>query len=124
VIRKKPKTTKYVAKKESIRSHNDDANLGYRKRDSYYQDMEDRIKRMESAIIASGLQGPAGLVDVKEEKEEEEEEEKTSSDRIESQAKLSNQLANLVIDSNGSSNFIGMYCFQLPAYAGCINTTL
>lgn len=79
--------------------------------------MEDRIKRMESAIIASGLQGPAGLVDVKEEKEEEEEEEKTSSDRIESQAKLSNQLANLVIDSNGSSNFIGMYCFQLSALA-------
>lgn len=82
----------------------------YRKRDSYYQDMEDRIKRMESAIIASGLQGPAGLVDVKEEKEEEEQEEKTSSDMIESQAKLSNQFANLVINSNGSSNFIGMPC--------------
>lgn len=76
--------------------------------------MEERIKRMESTIIASGLQGPAGLVDVKEEKEEEEE--KTSSDRIESQAKLSNQLANLVIDSNGSSNFIGMYCFQQSAF--------
>lgn len=76
--------------------------------------MEDRIKRMESAIIASGLQGPAGLVDVKEEEEEEEEEgeEKTSSDKIESQAKLSNQLANLVIDSNGSTNFIGIYCSQ------------
>ncbi|EED15158.1 conserved hypothetical protein [Talaromyces stipitatus ATCC 10500] len=67
--------------------------------------MEERIKRMESAIIASGLQGPAGLVNMKE--KEKEEEEKTSSDRIESQAKLSNQLANLVIDSNGSSNFIG-----------------
>jgi hypothetical protein len=69
--------------------------------------MEDRIKRMESAIISSGLQGPAGLVDAKE--QEEEGEEKTSSDKIESQAKLSNQLANLVIDSNGSTNFIGMY---------------
>jgi hypothetical protein len=75
--------------------------------------MEERIKRMESTIIASGLQGPAGLVNVKE--EEEEEEEKTSSDRIESQAKLSNQLANLVIDSNGSSNFIGVCCFKLSA---------
>lgn len=67
---------------------------------------------MESAIIASGLQGRAGLVDVKEQ-EEEEGEEKTSSDKIESQAKLSNQLANLVIDSNGSTNFIGMYRSQL-----------
>lgn len=83
------------------------ANFDNRKRDSYYQDMEDRIKRMESAIISSGLQRPAGLVDVKE--QEEEGEEKTSSDKIESQAKLSNQLANLVIDSNGSTNFIGMY---------------
>lgn len=73
--------------------------------------MEDRIKRMESAIISSGLQGPAGLVDAKEE-EEEEGGEKTSSDKIESQAKLSNQLANLVIDSNGSTNFIGMYRSQ------------
>lgn len=76
--------------------------------------MEDRIKRMESTIIASGLQVPAGLVDVKEEGGEEQEE-KTSSDMIESQAKLSNQFANLVINSNGSSNFIGMYLFDLSA---------
>lgn len=118
MIRKKPKTTKYVFKfKVALTKYWINAKNEYRKRDSYYQDMEDRIKRMESAIIASGLQGQAGLVDVKEEEEEEEEdqEEKTSSDMIESQAKLSNQFANLVINSNGSSNFIGMYRSKLSA---------
>ncbi|KAE8551777.1 hypothetical protein EYB25_005667 [Talaromyces marneffei] len=83
VIRKRPKTTK--------------------NRDSYYQDIEERIKQMESAIIASGLQGPAGLLVGG----KEDEGETTSSDKIEIQAKLSNQLTNLVIDSNGSFNFIG-----------------
>jgi hypothetical protein len=48
---------------------------------------------MESAIIASGLQ------DMKEE---------ASFDRIETQARLSNQISNLVLDSKGSPNFIGM----------------
>ena len=63
--------------------------------------MEDRIKRMESAIITSGLHGTAEPVEGKEE-------EKSSSNRIESQAGLVNHLSNLVIDANGSSNFIGM----------------
>ncbi|KAE9376517.1 hypothetical protein N431DRAFT_501370 [Stipitochalara longipes BDJ] len=58
--------------------------------------MEDRIKRMESAIITSGLHGI-----------EEKEKEKNSSDKIESQAELSNHLSNLVIDPNGSPNVIG-----------------
>jgi len=62
--------------------------------------MEDRIKRMESAIITSGLHGAAEPVEGKEEEK--------SFEKIESQAKLSNQLSNLVIDPNGSSNFIGM----------------
>ncbi|MCJ1399994.1 hypothetical protein MMC11_003197 [Xylographa trunciseda] len=62
--------------------------------------MEDRIKRMESAIITSRLHGTAEPVDGKEE-------EKSSSDKIESQAELSNHLSNLVIDPNGSPNFIG-----------------
>lgn len=64
--------------------------------------MEDRIRRMESAILASGPQGTAESV------EEEEEEEKTSFDKIESQAGLSNHLAHLMIDSDGSPTFIGM----------------
>jgi hypothetical protein len=63
--------------------------------------MEDRIKRMESAIVANGLH-PTG------EPGEEQEEEKSSSDQIESQVELANRLSNLVIDANGSSNFIGM----------------
>ena len=62
--------------------------------------MEERIKRMESAIITSGLHGAAEPV-------EEKEEEKSSSDKIESQAELSNHLSNLVIDHKGSPNFIG-----------------
>ena len=64
--------------------------------------MEDRIKRMESAIISSGLHGTAEPAEGKEE-----EEEKNSSDKIESQAELSNHLSNLVIDPSGSPNFIG-----------------
>lgn len=63
--------------------------------------MEDRIKRMESVIIASRLHGTAESV-------EGEKEEKNSSDKIESQAGLSNHLSNLVIDPDGSPNFIGM----------------
>ncbi|PMD31403.1 hypothetical protein L207DRAFT_640711 [Hyaloscypha variabilis F] len=62
--------------------------------------MEDRIKRMESALNTSGLHGVAELVEGKEE-------EKSSSDKIESQAELSNHLSNLVIDPTGSPNFIG-----------------
>lgn len=60
--------------------------------------MEARIKSMESAIIASGLRGTADL-GAKEEDE--------SFDKIEIQARLSNQISNLVIDSKGSPNFIG-----------------
>lgn len=56
---------------------------------------------MESVIIASGLHETV-------EPKEEEDEEKNSSDKIESQAGLSNHLSNLVIDSNGTSNFIGV----------------
>jgi hypothetical protein len=63
--------------------------------------MEDRIKRMESAIITYGLHGTA-------EPGEGKEEENSSSDKIESQARLSNRLSNLVVDPNGSPNFIGM----------------
>ncbi len=63
--------------------------------------MEERIKRMESAIITSGVHDTA-------EPAEETEEEKSSSDKIESQAGLSNYLSNLVVDPNGSSNFIGI----------------
>lgn len=60
--------------------------------------MEDRIKRMESAIFTSGLTA---------EPEEGKEEEMSVSDRIESQAGLSNHLANLVVDPGGYPNFIG-----------------
>jgi hypothetical protein len=63
--------------------------------------MEDRIKRMESALNTSRLHGVAELVEGKEE-------EKSSSDKIESQAELSNHLSNLVIDPTGSPNFIGI----------------
>jgi hypothetical protein len=63
--------------------------------------MEDRIKRMESAIITSRLLGTA------EPEERKEEEEKSSSDKFESQAELTNQLSNLVVNPNGSPNFIG-----------------
>jgi hypothetical protein len=56
---------------------------------------------MESAIITSRLHGTAEPVEGKEE-------EKSSSDKIESQAELSNHLSNLVIDPSGSPNFIGM----------------
>jgi len=57
---------------------------------------------MESAIVTSGSHGTAEPV-------EEKEEEKSSSDKIESQAELSNNLSNLVVDANGSPNFIGMW---------------
>ncbi|KAI9732967.1 MAG: hypothetical protein M1818_007400 [Claussenomyces sp. TS43310] len=62
--------------------------------------MEDRIKRMESAITTSGLHGTTEPV-------EDKEEEKSSSEKLESQAGLSNHLSNLVIDPNGSPSFIG-----------------
>jgi hypothetical protein len=62
--------------------------------------MEHRIKRMESAIIPSGRHGTAEPVEGKEEDE-------SSTGKIESQAELSNRLSNLVVDSNGSPNFIG-----------------
>ena len=62
--------------------------------------MEDRIKRMESAIRISN---PLGV----EERLEAKEEETNFSDIIESQAELSNHFADLVIDSDGSPNFIG-----------------
>ncbi|KUJ23798.1 uncharacterized protein LY89DRAFT_3279 [Mollisia scopiformis] len=67
--------------------------------------MEDRIKRMESALITSRLHATTEPVEWK---EEEKEEEKSSSERIESQAELSNHLSNLVIDARGSPNFIGL----------------
>lgn len=82
-------------------SHKNKADFDQSKRDAYIDEMEDRIKRMESAIIATGLHStaePAG----------EQKEEKSSSDKIESQAELSNRLSNLVIDAHGSLNFIGM----------------
>ncbi|CAG8976124.1 hypothetical protein HYALB_00002405 [Hymenoscyphus albidus] len=65
-----------------------------------FDEMEDRIKRMESAIIT------AGLIEVIEPEAEKREEE--SSDKIEIQAELSNHLSNLVIDAKGSPNFIGI----------------
>lgn len=79
----------------------EEANFDQSKRDTYFDEMEDRIKRMESAIIVSGLHGTTEHV-------EGTEEEKSSSDKIESQARLSNNLSNLVIDTDGSSSFIGM----------------
>ena len=80
----------------------EEADFDQSKREAYFDEMEYRIKRMESAIISSGLHGTAEPV------EEKEEEERSSSDKIESQAELSNRLSNLVIDPNGSPNFIGM----------------
>ncbi|KAH8817183.1 fungal-specific transcription factor domain-containing protein [Xylogone sp. PMI_703] len=65
-----------------------------------FNEMEERIKRMESAIITSGLHGTA-------EPMEEREEEKSLFDKIESQTELSNHLSNLVVDPGGSPNFIG-----------------
>jgi hypothetical protein len=66
--------------------------------------MEDRIKRIESNLITSEFHGTSGPeLELAEQKEEE----KNSSDKIESQAELSNNMSNLVID-NGSPNFIGM----------------
>jgi uncharacterized membrane protein len=65
--------------------------------------MDDRIKRMESAIITSRLHSSP-------EPAEENEEDKKSSEKIEDQAKLSNHLSNLVINQGGSPNFIGMRC--------------
>ena len=69
-------------------------------KDAYFEEMEERIKRMESAIIASGRQDSAELAAG-------EEEEKSSSDQLESQAGLVDHLSNLVIDPKGSPNFIG-----------------
>jgi len=67
------------------------------------KEMEDRIKRIESNLITSDFhQAPEPEPEPADEKEE-----KNSSDKIESQAELSNHLSNLVID-NGSPNFIGM----------------
>jgi len=62
--------------------------------------MEQRIKRMESAIVASGRQSSAELASG-------EEEEKSSSEKLESQAGLVDHLSNLVVDPKGSPNFIG-----------------
>ena len=82
--------------------HREEANLDQSDREEYFVAIEDRIKRMESAITTSGLHGTAEPVEGKEE-------EKSLSDKIESQAELSNHLSNLVIDPNGSPNFIGMH---------------
>ncbi|TVY25243.1 putative transcriptional regulatory protein [Lachnellula hyalina] len=69
------------------------------KTEAYFDEMENRIKRMESAIIAPEVHGTTEPVERKEEEK--------SSDKIESQAELSNHLSNLVIDPSGSPNFIG-----------------
>ena len=69
-------------------------------KDSYFNEMEERIKRMESAIIASGRQDS-------EESAVGEEEDKSSADKLESQAGLVDHLSSLVIDPKGSPNFIG-----------------
>lgn len=61
--------------------------------------MEDRIKRMESVITTSALKEAASV---------DEKEEESLHEGIESQAELSNHLANLVVDPEGSPNFIGM----------------
>lgn len=89
------------------------ANHDHSKREAYFDEMEDRIRRMESAIIAPGHHGTA-------EPMKEMEEEKSFSEKIESQAELSNHLSNLVIDPSGSSNFIGMQCVPLELSA-CSN---
>lgn len=69
-------------------------------REPYLHDMEDRIKRVESVIISSRLQDSS-------EPEKGKDEEKNSSDKIESQARLSNHLSNLMVDPKGSPSFIG-----------------
>jgi hypothetical protein len=99
VERKRRKLTKY-REIQFIHSR-EEANFDQSKREAYFDEMEDRIKRMESAINTPGLHGTAEPVEGKEE-------EKSPFDKIESQAGLSNHLSNLVIDPNGSSNFIGM----------------
>lgn len=76
------------------------ANFDHKTREPDLHDMEDRIKRMESVIVLSGLQESADPAKVKEE-------EKSFSDEIESQAELSNHLSNLIIDPKGSPSFIG-----------------
>lgn len=63
--------------------------------------MEDRIRRMESAISISGIHGTTEPTEVKEA-------DYSSSDQIESQAGLSNHLSNLVLDPDGTPNFIGI----------------
>lgn len=70
------------------------------KRDADFDEMEARIKRMESAIINPRQQETAESI-------EGQEEEQNSSDKIESQAGLSNHLSNVIVDPNGSPNFIG-----------------
>lgn len=78
--------------------------------------MEDRIKRMESAIVTVKLRRTAEPAEVKEE-------EKSSLDKIKSQAELSNSFSNLVIGPKEFPNFIGMYsslssnCLHVCAYA-------
>ncbi|TVY87454.1 putative transcriptional regulatory protein [Lachnellula willkommii] len=99
VARKLYCTTTPVERKRR-RKVTKEANVDQSKREAYFDAMEDRIRRMESAIIAPELHNTAEPVEVKEE-------EKSSSDKIESQAELSNSLSNLVIDPNGSPNFIG-----------------
>lgn len=82
------------------------------KRQTNFEEMEDRIKRMESAIITSQLHGISGLhhetAEQIVEAKEEEKEEKSSSDKIESQAEISDHLSNLVLDCKGSTSFIGV----------------
>jgi len=63
--------------------------------------MEDRIKRMESAIVNTGLLGTAEPGDGNEE-------EKSSSEKFESQAELSNHFSNLIIDADAAPGFIGI----------------
>lgn len=97
--RKKRKVTKYQEIRVFI--YQRETNFDHRKKEEYFDEMEDRIKRMESAIIASTLHGTAEAV-------QEKEDEKSSSDKIESQAGISNHLSNLIVDPEGSPNFIGM----------------
>lgn len=55
---------------------------------------------MEAALVTTGGHETAEAEEIKEE-------EKSSSDKIENQAGLSDQLSNLVIDHDGAPNFIG-----------------
>lgn len=69
--------------------------------------MEDRIKRMESAILTTQLHVVTEPEDEK-------------SDKIENQAWLSNHLENLVIEAKGCPNFIGiLFISQMPR-ASCL----